>query len=166
MQADRSFFHIFCTSDDIGILRITHINQALRGMAYSLKITKIVLDVMSPAQQSIIDLVEKLNSLDGISQVDVAVQELEKNVEDLKVTLDGYGLNYGSIAEMIKDFGAVIRNVDCITSAKEHSQRGGDESLSASMLVLAKHVDAKTSQMSQIHSEFDETLKHVRSKRT
>jgi hypothetical protein len=166
MQADRSFFHISCTSNDIGILRITHINQALRGMAYPLKITKIVLDVMTPAQQPIIGLVEKLNRLDGISQVDVAVQELEKNVEDLKVTLDGYGLNYERITEVIKDFGAVIRNVDCITSAKEHSQRRDDGSLSASMLVLAKHVDSKTSQMSQIHSEFDETLKHVRSKRT
>jgi hypothetical protein len=113
-----------------------------------------------------VDLVEKLNRLEGISQVDITVQELEKNVEDFKVTLDGYGLNYEKIKDVIKDFGAVIRNVDSITSAKQHNPRRDDESLPASMLVLARHVDSKVGQMNQIHSEFDETLKHVRSKQT
>lgn len=153
-------------SDSINIIRITHINQVLRGVLHPLKITRIVLDVMSPAQQSMVDLVEKLNKIDGISQVDITLQELEKNVEDFKVTLDGYGLNYEKIREEIKDFGAVIRNVDCIISARQPNPRRDDESLSASMLVLARHVNPKIDKMDQIYREFDETLKHVRSKQT
>jgi hypothetical protein len=133
-------------------------------MARQLKVARIVLDVMSPSSQSIVDLVEKLNRIEGVSQVDITVQELEKNVEDLKVTLEGYGLNYERIKEIIKDFGAVVRNLDCITSAKEHRTRKDDGNLSASMLVLAKHLDSKTGQMSQILDEYDEALKHVRSK--
>jgi hypothetical protein len=125
-----------------------------------------MLDVMSPAQQSMVDLVEKLTKLEGISQVDITLQELEKNVEDFKVTLDGYGLDYEKIKEVIKDFGAVIRNVDSITSAKHYVPNKSDDKLSASMLVLARHVDAKVGKIGEICSEFDETLKHIQSKKT
>ena len=121
---------------------------------------------MSPAQQSMVDLAERLNKIDGISQVDITLQELEKNVEDFKVTLDGYGLDYEKVREIIKDFGAVIRNVDSLTSAKQHNPPRDDDKLSASMLVLAKHVDSKLSKIDQIYSEFDETLKHIRPKKT
>jgi hypothetical protein len=125
-----------------------------------------MLDVMSPAQQSVVDLAEKLNKIDGITQVDITLQELEKNVEDFKVTLDGYGLDFEKIKEIIKDFGAVIRNVDNITSARQYAPNKGDDKLSASMLVLARHVDSKVGKIGEICSEFDEALKHVQSKRT
>lgn len=131
-----------------------------------MKIVKIVLDVMSPAQQSMVDLVDKLNKIEGISQVDITLQELEKNVEDFKVTLEGYGLEVEKIREIIKDFGAVIRNVDSITSAKHYVPSRSDDRLSASMLVLARHVDPKIGRIEQIHSEFDETLRHIQSKKT
>jgi len=120
---------------------------------------------MSPAQQSIIDLIERLNKIEGVSQVDITLQELEKNVEDFKVTLEGDGLVYEKIREALKDFGAVIRNVDSITSMKQIAPRKDYDVLPASMLVLAKHVDSKIGRIDQIHIEFDETLKHVRSKK-
>ncbi len=120
---------------------------------------------MSPAQQSVVDLVERLSRIEGISQVDITLQELEKNVEDFKVMLDGYGLDYEKIRALLKDFGAVIRNVDSITSSKQHAPNKDDDKLSASMLVLAKHVDSRVGKIDQIYSEFDETLKHVRSRK-
>jgi uncharacterized protein len=134
-------------------------------MADPLKITRIMLDVMSPAQQSMVDLAEKLGKIDGISQVDITLQELEKNVEDFKVTLEGYGLDVEKIREVIKDFGAVIRNVDSITSAKHYVLNRSDDKLSASMLVLARHADSKIGKVDQIFSEFDETLKHIHSRK-
>jgi len=120
---------------------------------------------MSPAQQSMVDLVERLNKIEGISQVDITLQELEKNVEDFKVTLDGYGFDFEKVKETLKDFGAVIRNVDSMTSAKQYPLHKDDDRLSASMLVLAKHVDPKIGKIDQIYGEFDETLRHLRSKK-
>jgi hypothetical protein len=120
---------------------------------------------MTPAQQSMVDLIERLNKIEGISQIDITLQELEKNVEDFKVTLDGYGFDYEKVKEALKDFGAVIRNVDSITSAKQYTPHKDDDMLSASMLVLARHVDSKIGRIDQIYSEFDESLKHIRSKR-
>ena len=130
-----------------------------------MKTTRIVLDVMTPAQQSMVDLIERLNKIEGISQVDITLQELEKNVEDFKITLDGYGFAYEKVKEALKDFGAVIRNVDSITSAKQYAPHKEDDKLSASMLVLARHVDSKIGRIDEIYGEFDETLKHIRSKK-
>jgi hypothetical protein len=119
---------------------------------------------MSPAQKSMVDLANKLEKIDGILQIDINLSELEKNVEDFKVTLDGFGLNYEKIRDTIKDFGAVIRNIDSMTLRK-YVQHTDNDRLSASMLVLAKHIDPKTDRFEQIYQEFDETLMHIRSRR-
>jgi len=132
--------------------------------AATLKITRIVLDVMSPAQLSMVDLAKELEKIDGVLQIDINLSELEKNVEDFKVTLDGFGLNYEKIGDTIKDFGAVIRNIDSMTM-KQYVQNPDNDGLSASMLVLAKHVDPKTDRFDQIYHEFNETLTFIRSKR-
>lgn len=129
-----------------------------------MKIVKIVLDVMSPAQQSIVDLVEVLSANDNVSRVDITLSELEKNVEDFKVTMDGNGLDFERIRETINEFGAVIRNVDNVISADEFGSKQDTDKLSASILVLARHSDLKVSKIEQIYGEFDKTLRHIKSR--
>jgi len=119
---------------------------------------------MSPAQQSMVDLAEALYKIDGIFQVDITLSELEKNVEDFKLTIDGFGLDYEEIRGVIKDFGAVIRNIDSMTSRQVLSR--DDDKLSASMLVLAKHVDSNVDDINQIYDEFNDALKHIRARRS
>jgi len=121
---------------------------------------------MSPAQQSIVDLVEVLSAINNVAEVDVTLSELEKNVEDFKVTLQGYDLSYNRIGEAIKDFGAVIRNVDNVVSAEEYIPKHDSDKLSASMLVLASHIDSDVESIDQIYSEFDKTLQFIRSNKT
>ena len=130
-----------------------------------MKIVKLVLDVMSPAQQSIVDLVGHLSAIDDIAQVDITLSELEKNVEDFKVTLEGYNLDYDKIRMAIKEFGGVIRNVDNVTSAEEYIPQQDSEKLSASLLVLARHSDGSVQSLDQIFDEFDRTLQYIRSQR-
>jgi len=120
---------------------------------------------MSPAQQSIVDLVEVLSANTNVTQVDITLSELEKNVEDFKVSMEGNGLNFEKIQESINDFGAVIRNVDNVISAKELISKQDTNKLSAAMLVLARHSDIKVSKIEQIYNEFDKSLKHVTSRK-
>jgi len=136
----------------------------IKGSEY-LKIIKIVLDVMSPAQQSIVDLVEILSKIDNVARVDIALSELEKNVEDFKVMIEGNGLDFVSIRGAIKEFGGVIRNVDNVVSAREYFPRQDNDKLSASILVLAKRSDSKISKIEQIFDEYNKTLRYIRSKK-
>lgn len=130
-----------------------------------MKIVKIVLDVMSPAQQSIVDLVEILSKNENVSIVDITLSELEMNVEDFKVTMEGNGLDFEKISDTIKEFGAVIRNVDNIISAEEYISNQNNDKLTASLLVLARHSDLKISNIEKIYDEFDKTLKHIKSEK-
>jgi hypothetical protein len=132
--------------------------------ASAMEITRIVLDVMSPAQNSIVDLAKKLEKIDGVLQIDINLSELEKNVEDFRVTLDGFGLNYEKIRDVIKDFGAVIRNIDNLT-LRQYVHHTDNDALSASMLVLAKHADPKAERFDQIYHEFNDALTCIRSRR-
>jgi len=111
-----------------------------------------------------VDLAKKLAKIDGVLQIDINLSELEKNVEDFRVTLDGFGLSYEKIRDIIKDFGAVIRNIDSMT-LRQYVQHTDNDTLSASMLVLAKHVDPKTDSFDQISHEFNEALTFIRSRR-
>jgi hypothetical protein len=120
---------------------------------------------MSPAQQSIVDLVEVLSTNANVTKVDITLSELEKNVEDFKVSMEGNGLIFEKIQESINDFGAVIRNVDNVISAKELISKQDTNKLSAAMLVLARHSDIKVSKIEQIYNEFDKSLKHVTSRK-
>lgn len=129
-----------------------------------MKIVQLVLDVMSPAQQSIVDLVEILSKINNIAHVDITLSELEKNVEDLKVTLAGHGLDYEEIRGAINEFGGVIRNVDNVISSEQYVPKQDSDTLSASTLVLAYHLDSKNGNFEQICDEFDKTLKYLKSK--
>jgi hypothetical protein len=119
---------------------------------------------MSPAQQSMVDLAETLYKIDGIFQVDITLSELEKSVEDFKLTIDGFGLDYEEIRGDINDFGAVIRNIESMTSRQVLSTE--DDKLSASMLVLARHVDSNVEDIKQISDEFNDALKLMRARRS
>ena len=130
-----------------------------------LKIVKIVLDVMSPAQQSIVDLVDVLSQIENVAHVDITLLELEKNVEDFKVTLEGYNLEFNSIRSAVQKFGAVIRGVDNIVSAEEYIPKPNHDKLSASMLVLARYSNSNVSGITQVYNDFDKTLEYVRSKK-
>jgi hypothetical protein len=120
---------------------------------------------MSPAQQSIVDLVEILSKNENVSIVDITLSELEMNVEDFKVTMEGNGLDFEKISDTIKEFGAVIRNVDNIISAEEYISNQNNDKLTASLLVLARHSDLKISNIEKIYDEFDKTLKHIKSEK-
>lgn len=128
-----------------------------------MEIIKIVLDVMSPAQQSIVDLVSILNKIDGVAHVDVTLSELEKNVEDFKVLLEG-DIDFDEIRDAIKDFGAVIRNVDNVVSGDKYIPKQDLNQLAASILVLARHLGAESSTAEEIFDEFEKTLNYIRLK--
>jgi hypothetical protein len=131
----------------------------------SLKVVKIILDVMSPAQQSISTLASILSQIDGVALIDIMLSELERDVEDFKVTIEGYALNIEEIRNAIKDFGGVIRNVDNLVTAEEYIPRQDSDKLAAAMLVLACYSDPKIKGLKHVHDEFNASLKYIRSQR-
>jgi hypothetical protein len=120
---------------------------------------------MSPAQQSIETLAKILSQIDGVVSLDVMLSELERDVEDFKITIEGYNLSLEEIKNAIKTFGGVIRNVDNLVTAKEYIPRQDTDRLAAALLVLARYSNPTNKSLGQIHDEFNSTVRYIRTQR-
>lgn len=120
---------------------------------------------MSPAQQSIETLAKILSQIDGVVSLDIMLSELERDVEDFKITIEGFDLGLEEIRNAIKTFGGVIRNVDNLVTAKEYVPRQDTDKLAAAMLVLARYSDPKNKSLGQVHDEFNRTVRYIRKQR-
>lgn len=74
-------------------------------------IRKLVLDVLKPHEPNIAVFAEELTNVDGIEGVNISLYEIDKEVENVKVTLLGE-LNLETIENKIEDLGATVHSVD------------------------------------------------------
>jgi len=79
-------------------------------------IKRIVLDVLKPHVPSIIELAERLGSLEGISGVNISLEEVDAETDSIKITIEGTNINYNKIEEVITECGAVIHSVDAVSA--------------------------------------------------
>ncbi len=75
------------------------------------KIWRIVLDVLKPHEPSLPEFAKKIGAMKGVEGVDVALLEIDKETETLKITIDG-DLDYQEIRTEIEDWGGVVHSVD------------------------------------------------------
>lgn len=84
----------------------------------SSKIWRIVLDVLKPHDPSLPEFAQKLGDMEGVEGVDVALLEIDKETETLKVTVDG-DLDYSEIRSRIEEWGGVIHSVDEVVAGQK-----------------------------------------------
>ncbi len=75
------------------------------------KVWRIVLDVLKPHEPSLPEFAKKIGAMEGVEGVDVALLEIDKETETLKITIDG-DLDYQRIRAEIEDWGGVVHSVD------------------------------------------------------
>lgn len=84
----------------------------------SVKIKKLLLDSLKSRELSIIELSKALGSVDGVSEVDITVVEVDSNTETIKVTIKGPQINYDEIRKVMEKHAVSIKGVDEISVAK------------------------------------------------
>lgn len=75
------------------------------------KVWRIVLDVLKPHDPPLPEFAKQLGSMKGVEGVDVALLEIDKETETLKITVDG-DLEYKEIRTKIEEWGGVVHSVD------------------------------------------------------
>ncbi len=75
------------------------------------KLRRLVLDVLKPHTPTLPEFATKLGSLRGVKGVNVALIEIDKETETLKVTIDGE-LEFNAIRSAIEEWGGVVHSVD------------------------------------------------------
>jgi hypothetical protein len=84
----------------------------------SVKIKKLLLDSLKSRELSIVELSKALGSVNGVSEVDITVVEVDSNTETIKVTIKGPQINYNEIRKVMEKHAVSIKGVDEISVAK------------------------------------------------
>lgn len=82
------------------------------------KLRRIVLDVLKPHDPSIVDLAQRLASLDGVDGVNISIYEVDRMVENAKITVEGSDLIYAELLHIINDAGGTVHSIDEAVAGK------------------------------------------------
>ena len=66
-------------------------------------IKRIILDVLKPHAPSIIEVAERLSNLEGISGVNISLEEVDAETDSIKITIEGNNINYESVKKEISN---------------------------------------------------------------
>jgi hypothetical protein len=81
-------------------------------------IRRLVLDTLKPHEPSIIELAEELSELEGVIAVNISIYELDRKVENAKITIEGENIVYGNVSHIIEDLGGTIHSIDEVVAGK------------------------------------------------
>lgn len=73
---------------------------------------RLVLDVLKPHEPDIMELSSKIADLEGISAVNTNIVEIDKRVENAKVTVVGEDIPFSRVKRMIEDLGGTVHSID------------------------------------------------------
>ncbi len=82
-------------------------------------INRLILDVLKPHHPSIVEVSKQLSELNGVSGVNCMLEEVDKETDSLKITIEGTDIDYESVEKTLETMGAVIHSVDCVSAGKK-----------------------------------------------
>jgi len=82
------------------------------------KIWRVVMDVLKPHEPSIIEVAQRLAGLPGVDGVNISIYEVDRMVENAKITIEGADLEYGPILGLIEDVGGTVHSIDEAVAGK------------------------------------------------
>ena len=82
------------------------------------KIRRLVLDTLKPHEPSIIEMADELSELEGISAVNISIYEIDRKVENAKITIEGESVFFYFVLEIIEEMGGAVHSVDEVVAGK------------------------------------------------
>ena len=73
---------------------------------------RLVLDVLKPHDPPLLQFTERIDAVDCIDGVTASLIELDREVENVKLTVEGEPLDYAAIEEAIGGLGGTVHSVD------------------------------------------------------
>lgn len=81
-------------------------------------VRRLVLDVLKPHEPSILDLAQLLSALPGVEAVNIGIYEIDRKVENAKITLEGTDIQYDQVRQVILDNGGAIHSLDEVVAGR------------------------------------------------
>jgi hypothetical protein len=79
---------------------------------------RLVLDVLKPLDPSIVTLVRLLADLEGVDGANIAIYEIDRRVENAKITIEGQALPCDEIIRIIEENGGSVHSIDEVAAGR------------------------------------------------
>ncbi|AGN02574.1 hypothetical protein L593_13175 [Salinarchaeum sp. Harcht-Bsk1] len=86
-------------------------------------VRRIVLDVLIPHDPSLLEFTDRIAEVDGVGGATATVVELDEDVQNLTVAVEGQRLEYEAIEATIEDLGGTIHSVDQVACGERVVER-------------------------------------------
>lgn len=83
------------------------------------RIRRLVLDTLKPHEPNIIEMAGRLSDLEGIIAVNISIYEMDRKVENAKITIEGENIDYAKVAEVIAQAGGSVHSIDEVVAGKK-----------------------------------------------
>lgn len=82
------------------------------------RIRRLVLDTLKPHDPTIIVVADQLSELEGVSAVNISIYEMDRKVENAKITIEGENISYPQVEEIIAEMGGAVHSIDEVVAGK------------------------------------------------
>jgi hypothetical protein len=82
------------------------------------KIRRLVLDTLKPHEPDIIELATQLSELAGVTAVNISIYEMDRKVENAKITIEGEQIDYPNVLALIEEMGGAVHSIDEVVAGR------------------------------------------------
>jgi len=75
-------------------------------------IRRLVVDVLKPHDPPLPEFAERLATVESVDGINVSLVELDREVQNVKVTLEGESLSYDLVETAVEGLGGTVHSVD------------------------------------------------------
>jgi len=82
------------------------------------KLRRLVLDVLKPYEPTIVGLAQMLSDLEGVEAVNISIYEIDRRVENAKITIQGNDISFQVVEKVIQENGGAIHSIDEVVAGR------------------------------------------------
>ncbi len=75
-------------------------------------VRRLVIDVLKPHEPALLAFTRQVGETEGVDGVNATLLELDQEVQNVKLTLEGEALEYGAIEDAVEGLGGTVHSVD------------------------------------------------------
>lgn len=76
------------------------------------QIRRLVIDVLKPHEPPVLTFTQQVGGAESIAGINATLIELDKEVQNVKLTIEGEAIDYDAVEARIEDAGGTIHSVD------------------------------------------------------
>lgn len=80
---------------------------------------RLVLDVLKPHEPSMVEFADRIKNLEGVEGVNISLVEIDEEVQNIKITSEGRGMDFEEVKNAIEDLGGSIHSIDEIACGEK-----------------------------------------------